>query len=94
MKTSDLPAYTHIESVTAGSSILNYRGLLVTSDFGASIGPGTISGKTWHKDSSGNYISYTLPIDTLATRDLTTIVQFSPRTIESITAGITIYGLR
>ena len=94
MKTSDNPAYTHIELVTAGSSILNYRGLLVTGDTGASVGPGTITGKTWHKDGSGNYMSYTLPIDSTVARDMTTVVQFSPRTIEIITAGITIYGLR
>ena len=94
MKTSDLPAYTHIEAVTAGSAILNYRGLLVTSDSGAPLGPGTITGTTWHKDGSGNYINFTLPIDTTTVRDINTVVQFSPRTIDSITAGITIYGLR
>jgi hypothetical protein len=94
MKVSDLPSYTHIELVTAGSTILNYRGLLVTCDVGTPIGPGTITGTTWHKDSGGNYINFTLPIDSTTARDIITVLAFSPRTIASITAGITIYGLR
>jgi hypothetical protein len=95
MKTSDLPAYTHIETITAGSSVLNYRGLLITcTDFAESPGPGTIQGTTWYKDSSGNYTSFSFPVDSGSTRDLTAVIAFSPRTITNITSGYTVYGLR
>lgn len=80
MKTSDLGAYQHVETVTANSNtVVNYKGLYCSN--GA-----TISGTTWEKDSSGNWKNYSI------TTLVAGVLPFSPRTIASVSG--TVYGFR
>ena len=88
MKTSDPGAYSHIEQVTAGSTILTIRGLMLvhTSTM-------TIAGTTWEKqaNSPDTYKSFSITVDLTNTRTL--VLPLSVRTITSISAG-TVYGMR
>ena len=88
MKTSDPAAYSHIETITAGSTVLTVRGLMVVHTSSV-----TIAGTTWEKqaNSPDTYKSFSITIDLTNTRTL--VLPLSVRTITSISAG-TVYGMR
>lgn len=88
MKTSDPAAYTYAALITpSASTMLNIRGLLVNG-----IATTTITGTSYDKDSSGNYLAVTFVV-LLSTYHTSMIIPISLRTISAISAG-TAYGLR
>lgn len=88
MKTSDPGAYSHIEQITAGATVLSVRGLLVVAS-----GSTTIAGTTWEKQANqeNTYKTFSITID--LTNAKTMILPLSVRTITSISSG-TVYGMR
>jgi hypothetical protein len=89
MKTSDPGAYSHIEQITAGATVLSVRGLLLTGTNATS----TIAGTTWEKvaGSPDTYKSFSITIDMSAAKTL--VLPLSVRTISTIT-NVTVYGMR
>jgi hypothetical protein len=92
MKTSDLGAYQHIESITGTVTAANYRAFLVNPTNTSATA--TISGTTWEKDSSGNYKTFTNLILRSSTGD-SFVVPISVRSISALAvSNCTLWGLR
>ena len=94
MKTSDLGAYSHIETLTGTAAVLSFRGILINC--GISSGTVALVGTTWEKqtNSPDTYKAISITINILASTS--TILPISFRTLTTVTpsATITVFGLR
>jgi hypothetical protein len=94
MKTSDPGAYTHVETISAGSTILNIRAIMVVASTTLNC---RIQGTSWEKDTNGNYKSVDFTIGLSTGSQLTVTLPIGLRTISAITPSTgtaTVYGLR
>jgi hypothetical protein len=89
MKTSDPAAYSHIEQITAGATVLSVRGLLLTGANASSV----LAGTTWEKvaGTTDTYKTFSITIDMSAAKTL--VLPLSVRTLTTIT-NVTVYGMR
>jgi len=93
MKTSDLGAYSHIETLTGSANVLSFRGLFINCPTTA--GNVVLTGTTWEKqtDSPTTYKAITMTVSVL--QNSSTILPISFRTLTTVTAtNVSVFGLR